>query len=76
MDSKEFFEKEYEAYILAYRRPGKDNNSKQIFYGDVPSVLTMMTSMLESLLRKGVLNEDALKEMVELAIKGSKGELE
>ena len=59
------FNDEYEALILAFRLPDMDA-SKQIFYGDYRSLITLFSSSMENLLRNKIITEELLDEMVKL----------
>ena len=65
---------EYDCDIYIFRHPGM-GNSKQIIAGNMVSIYTATASYLETLLRQGVFNEEMLRDMVEMSIKASKGEL-
>ena len=54
----------YEAFILGYRVPNMDA-SKQMFLGNKLSILTLLSSMLESLLNYELLDNDLLDDVVE-----------
>ena len=64
----------YDCDIYIFRHPGM-GNSKQIIAGNEVSILTATASYLETLLRQGLLDENALKNMVKMVIKASKGKL-
>ena len=64
----------YDCDIYIFRHPGM-GNSKQIITGNEVSILTATASYLETLLRQGLLDENALKNMVKMVIKASKGKL-
>lgn len=64
----------YNCDIYIFRHPGM-GNSKQIITGNPVSIYTATASYLETLLRQGMLNEEMLRDMVEMSIKASKGEL-
>lgn len=64
----------YNCDIYIFRHPGM-GNSKQIITGNPVSIYTATASYLETLLRQGLFNEEMLRDMVEMSIKASKGEL-
>lgn len=55
----------YNAMVFGYRQPGMDA-SKQLFMGDRVSVLTLLSSMMENLMRYKVIDSEDLKEMIKL----------
>lgn len=57
------FDKIYEALILCYRLPGMDA-SKQMFYGDRLSVMTLLSSTLQNLLTYHIIDEESLDDVV------------
>lgn len=61
----------YEGLIFAYRQPNMDA-SKQMFFGNVPSICTLMCSMLEQLLLRDIISEKQLKNMIKDVIKNTK----
>ena len=65
------FNEFYEGLILTYRQPNMDA-SKQMFFGNVPSICTLMCSMLEQLLVREILNEKEFKRMIKDIIKNAK----
>lgn len=65
----------YDCDIYIFRHPGM-GNSKQIITGNPVSIYTATASYLETLMRQGFLDENMLRELVELSIKGAKGEFE
>ena len=65
---------EYDCDIYIFRHPGM-GNSKQIITGNPVSIYTATASYLETLLRQGIFEEAMVRDMVEMAIKASKGEL-
>ena len=65
---------EYDCDIYIFRHPGM-GNSKQIISGNPVSIYTATASYLETLLRQGIFEESMVRDMVEMAIKASKGEL-
>ena len=65
---------EYDCDIYIFRHPGM-GNSKQIISGNPVSIYTATASYLETLLRQGIFEEAMVRDMVEMAIKASKGEL-
>ena len=65
---------EYDCDIYIFRHPGM-GNSKQIISGNSVSIYTATASYLETLLRQGIFEEAMVRDMVEMAIKASKGEL-
>ena len=64
----------YDCDIYIFRHPGM-GNSKQIITGNPVSIYTATASYLETLLRQGIFEEAMVRDMVEMAIKASKGEL-
>lgn len=67
-------DEEYNCDIYIYRHPGM-GNSKQIITGNPVSIFTATASYMETLLRQGIMEENQLRDLVEMAIKASKGEL-
>ena len=67
-------DEEYNCDIYIYRHPGM-GNSKQIITGNPISIYTATASYIETLLRQGIFEETVIRDMVEMAIKASKGEL-
>lgn len=67
-------DEEYDCDIYIYRHPGM-GNSKQIITGNPVSIFTATASYMETLLRQGIMEENQLRDLVEMAIKASKGEL-
>lgn len=65
----------YDCDIYIFRHPGM-GNSKQIITGNPVSIYTATASYLETLMIQGFLDENMLRELVELSIKGAKGEFE
>ena len=65
---------EYNCDIYIFRHPGM-GNSKQIITGNPISIYTATASYLETLMRQGIFEEEMVRDMVEMAIKASKGEL-
>ena len=65
---------EYDCDIYIFRHPGM-GNSKQIISGNPVSIYTATASYLETLLRQGIFEESMIRDMVEMSIKASKGEL-
>ena len=65
---------EYDCDIYIFRHPGM-GNSKQIISGNPVSIYTATASYLETLMRQGIFEEAMVRDMVEMAIKASKGEL-
>ena len=65
---------EYDCDIYIFRHPGM-GNSKQIISGNPVSIYTATASYLETLMRQGIFEESMVRDMVEMAIKASKGEL-
>lgn len=61
-DSK--FDSVYETLVLAYRFPGMDA-SKQIFYGDKLSLLTIFCSIFQNLIERNSLTVSDLETMVD-----------
>lgn len=64
----------YDCDIFIWRHPGM-GNSKQLITGNKISIYTATASYLEQLLIQGVFDEKELKDMVNMAIKASKGKL-
>ena len=58
------FDEEYEGLILGYRLPGMDA-SKQIFFGNQISILTLTASLFENILRYKLMNEKQLHELLD-----------
>ena len=52
----------YEGFIFAYRLPDMDA-SKQIFYGNTISIMTLFCSCLENIMINNLISEDQLEEM-------------
>lgn len=67
-------DEEYNCDIYIFRHPGM-GNSKQIITGNPISIYTATASYLETLMRQGIFEEAMVRDMVEMAIKASKGEL-
>ena len=65
----------YNCDIYIFRHPGM-GNSKQIITGNMVSIYTATASYLETLLRQGIFNEEMLRDLIEMSIKASKGQLE
>lgn len=65
---------EYNCDIYIFRHPGM-GNSKQIITGNPVSIYTATASYIETLLRQGIFDERQLKDMLNMAIKASKGKL-
>lgn len=65
----------YDCDIYIFRHPGM-GNSKQVIVGDPLGIWTATASYLETLLRQGIVTEEQLHELVNLSIKGFKGEFE
>lgn len=64
----------YDCDIFIWRHPGM-GNSKQVITGNKISICTATASYLEQLLAQKVIDEKELKDMVNMAIKASKGKL-
>lgn len=64
----------YNCDIYIFRHPGM-GNSKQIITGNAVSIYTATASYIETLLRQGIFEEAMIRDMVEMAIKASKGEI-
>ena len=64
----------YDCDIYIFRHPGM-GNSKQVIVGSPLSIYTATASYLETLIRQGLLDENELRSLVEMSIKGAKGEL-
>ena len=58
------YNKIYQGLILAYRLPDMDA-SKQLFYGDPISIMTLFCSCLESIVANGLISENNIDDMVE-----------
>lgn len=65
----------YDCDIYIFRHPGM-GNSKQVITGNPVSIYTATASYLETLLRQGFLDEKMLQELVNLSIRGARGEFE
>lgn len=65
----------YDCDIYIWRHPGM-GNSKQIITGNPMSIGAATCSYLQTLMVQGLFDEDQIREMAEMAIKGFKGELE
>lgn len=61
------FDDNYNGIVLGYRFTPM-GSSKQMFYGNNISILTLLSSMLENLLTHKVLTEDKLHHMVDMVI--------
>ena len=66
-------DEQYNCDIYIYRHPGM-GNSKQIITGNPVSIYTATASYLETLIKQGIINEEMLRDLVEMSIKASKGE--
>ena len=66
---------DYDCDIFIWRHPGM-GNSKQIITGNPMSIGAATCSYLQTLMVQGLFDEDQIREMAEMAIKGFKGELE
>ena len=64
----------YDCDIYIFRHPGM-GNSKQLIAGSPAGIYTGTASYLETLLKQGLFDEEMLRDMVEMVIKASKGEL-
>jgi len=64
----------YDCDIYIFRHPGM-GNSKQIITGNPVSIYTATASYLETLMRQNILNEDQLRDLVNMSIMAAKGEL-
>lgn len=60
----------YQGLILIYRFPNMDA-SKQLFYGNKTSILTLLCSSIENIIDNKLMNEDDLDDIVS-AIKNNK----
>lgn len=67
------FDNIYETLVLGYRMSGM-SASKQIFYGDKLSLLTIFTSMLKNLIDSNVITKDELINIYILLNMGEKDE--
>lgn len=77
MDKKDFnYDSDYDVDIHIWRTEGMPNSKAMIKTSNKVSVITATTSFLENLLRLGFIDEDILHDMVNLAIKATKGELD
>ena len=65
------YNKIYQGLILAYRLPDMDA-SKQLFYGDPISIMTLFCSCLESIVANGLISEDNIDDMVEAVKENAK----
>lgn len=63
----------YQGLILAYRNPGMDA-SKQIFSGSPISIITLLCSCLENLVRSDIIDISNLDEIISM-IKESLGSI-
>ena len=72
--NKREYDRIYDVDIHIVRHPGMDN-SLQYINGDKLSVMTATTSYIQTLLDKKVMTEEEVRDIVEMAIKGHKGEL-
>lgn len=70
------YDKDYEVDIRIWREKGMPNSKGMIKTANKVSVITATTSYLENLLRLNIVDEDTLDEMVMLAKKSVRGELE
>lgn len=57
------FNEFYQGFILAYRLPDMDA-SKQIFYGNPVSIVTLFCSCMENIVSQGLIDEEVLDDMV------------
>ena len=73
MNKKEYDEI-YDVDIHIVRHPGMDN-SLQYVNGNRLSIITATTSYIQTLLDRKVMTEEEVRNMIEMAIKGHKGEL-
>ena len=62
----------YDVDIYVFRHPGM-GNTKQIISGNKMSIYTATTSYLEQLIRNGVISEEDLRKLCEMAIDGANG---
>lgn len=77
MKKKDFnYDEDYEVDIHIWRKQGMPNSKAMIQMNNKVSVITATTSFLENLLRLDIATEEILDDMVKLAKKGAKGELE
>lgn len=61
--SDSVYDKEYDAFILAFRQPGMEA-SKQLFLGSTISLITLLSSMMHNLIDQELITEDLLEDMV------------
>lgn len=61
--NKSKFNQIYQGLILAYRLPDMEA-SKQIFYGNLTSILTLFSSCLENIMINNLINEEQLQDMI------------
>lgn len=67
----EEFNKLYKGFILLARQPGMQN-SIQLFAGDEATIVTLVASALENLLRNGILTDKQFKHITKMILKGGK----
>lgn len=67
----EEFNKLYKGFILLARQPGMQN-SIQLFAGDEATMVTLVASALENLLRNDVLTTKQFKHITKMILKGGK----
>lgn len=72
--NKREYDKIYDVDIHIARHPGM-NSSLQYINGNKLSVMTITTSYIQTLLDKKVMTEEEVRLMIDMAIKGHKGEL-
>lgn len=70
------YDEDYEVDIRIWKEKGMPNSKGMIKTANKVSVITATTSYLENLLRLNIVDEDTLDEMVMLAKKSARGELE
>ncbi len=57
------FNESYECLILSYRLPNMEA-SKQIFYGDIVGINTIITSMLKNLIDKKIIDLEYINHLI------------
>lgn len=68
----EAFNKLYKGFILLARQPGMQN-SIQLFAGDDATMVTLVASALENLLRNDILTDKQFKHITKMILKNAKG---
>lgn len=67
----EEFNKLYKGFVLLARQPGMQN-SIQLFAGDEATMITLVASALENLLRNNILTAKQFKHITKMILKGGK----